>query len=207
MCGRFALSAKTKDIEKLIPGIKISIEPGVRNNIAPTQNISAVLNDGNRELSSVRWGLIPFWSKDMAIGAKLINARAETIAEKPSFRDSFRKRRCAIIASGFYEWKKEEGLSRKTPYFIKMKSGEPFAFAGLWDTWKSGQDSTLISATIITTEPNELIASIHNRMPVILNEESLDLWLGIGENDKTKLFSCISSYPADLMEAYPANPF
>jgi putative SOS response-associated peptidase YedK len=205
MCGRFALSAKTKDIEKLVPSLKISEEMKPRFNIAPTQQIAVVLNKSPQELSYVKWGLIPFWAKDKSIGTRLINARAESLNEKPAFKNSFKNKRCLIFANGFYEWKSVSG-KRKAPYFIKLKTGEPFTFAGLWDSWFDTETETKItSATIITTEPNEMIAEVHNRMPVILQERERQLWLDDDINDVSFLSSILLPYPAELMEAYETS--
>lgn len=202
MCGRFALSAKTKDIENLVPDLKINEELKPRYNIAPTQQIAAVLNKTHQELSFVKWGLIPFWAKDKSIGTRLINARAETIVEKPAFKHSFKSRRCLIFADGFYEWKESSG-KRKSPFYIKLRTGEPFTFAGLWDSWFDKENGTnLTTATIITTEPNEMMMDIHNRMPVILSKEYRKLWLDSEFYDLKYLRSILLPYPAEEMECY-----
>ncbi|OGU17639.1 MAG: hypothetical protein A2X61_02200 [Ignavibacteria bacterium GWB2_35_12] len=206
MCGRFALSAKTKSIEKLLPSVKIPEDMKARYNIAPTQDVAVVLNDGNNELTSAKWGLIPFWAKDTSIGNKMINARAETLLEKPSFKNLFKHKRCVILADGFYEWQKQGGKARNVPYLIKMKTGEPFAFAGLWDNWtdkSSGEE--IISTVIITTDPNELMMNIHNRMPVILSPDKIDLWLEDGNENLQELESLLKPYPADEMESYQVS--
>ncbi|MBI5326351.1 MAG: SOS response-associated peptidase [Ignavibacteriae bacterium] len=201
MCGLFALSAKTKSVEKLLPKVKIPEDLKQRLTIAPTQDIAVVLNDGNNEITFVKWGLIPFWSKDSSIGKKMFNARGETLLEKPSFKNLLKNKRCVVIADGFYEWQKLEGNPKKVRHFIKMKSNEPFVFAGLWDAWidKSTGES-ITTATIITTEPNELIAEIHERMPVIISPEKIDLWLEQGDNNLPELLSFLKPYPAEEME-------
>lgn len=205
MCGRFALSAKTKEIENLVPDLKINEDLKPRYNIAPTQRIAAVLNKIPKELSFVKWGLIPFWAKDKSIGVRLINARAETIDEKPAFKNSFKSKRCLIFADGFYEWKVSSG-KMKTPYFVKLKTGEPFTFAGLWDSWFDKENNTnLTTATIITTEPNELMKDIHNRMPVILSKEFRELWLDNDFHDLKYLSSILLPYPAEEMESYETS--
>lgn len=204
MCGRFALSATTKDIEKLLPALKSNEELKPRYNIAPTQPIAAILNTSPNEISFIRWGLIPFWAKNKSIGNKLINARAETLLEKPSFRNLFKKRRCLIIADGFYEWKKISGEKRKIPYFIKMKSGEPFVFAGLWDKWKSPDQELITSATIITTSPNSDIKEIHNRMPVIVLPEDRTRWLS-EEINTNHLQHLLIPYPDNELLAYEVS--
>ena len=151
MCGRFSLSVQTKEVEKLVPNLKVYEDQPPRYNIAPSQNIAAVLNDGNNVLAFPKWGLIPFWAKDPAIGNKLINARAETLDVKHSFKHSLKKRRCLVFADGFYEWKKIKGSTRKSPFFIRMKSGDPFTFAGLLDNWRNPEGDYIQSATLITT--------------------------------------------------------
>lgn len=203
MCGLFALSAKTKSVEKLLPKVKIPEDLKPRLTIAPSQDIAVVLNDGNNEVSFVKWGLIPFWAKDTSIGKKMFNARAETLLEKPSFKNLLRKKRCVIIADGFYEWQKQEGNPRKVRHFIKLKSNEPFAFAGLWDTWTDkATGESITTAVIITTEPNELIEEIHNRMPVILPEDKINIWLEHGDNNIVEILSFLKPYPAEEMEAF-----
>ncbi|MBT8085573.1 MAG: SOS response-associated peptidase [Woeseia sp.] len=177
MCGRFAFYSPSEATAALF-GVKnvAPVEP--RYNIAPTQYIAAIRDteEKQRELTMLRWGLVPFWAKDPAIGNRMINARAETVAEKPSFRNAFKKRRCLILADGFYEWRKES--SGKTPYFISPADGEPFAFAGLWEAWqdKSSED-TLETATIITTGATEFMEALHHRMPVILRSSTGLEWL------------------------------
>lgn len=207
MCGRFALSAKTKDIEKLVPSLVIEEDFEPRYNIAPSQNV-ACLRGGEDVLSFLRWGLIPFWAKDEKIGYKLINARSETLAEKPSFKNAFKKRRCLIFADGFYEWDKKS--KTKAPFFISLKSGEPFAFAGLWERWKS-EEKTVESTTIITTSPNELIDEIHSRMPAILPRRFFDMWLDPEFGDLVALSETLAPYPDDEMQmrevsTYVNNP-
>lgn len=207
MCGRYSLTTPLDafralfDFENLI-----NLPP--RYNIAPTQEAAVVrVNEGGvRELAMLRWGLIPSWSKEASMGAKMINARSETVAEKPSFRDAFRKRRCLIPADGFYEWRTEEG--RKQPFRIGMKGGVPFAFAGLWEQWMAKTDSTGIaegesveSFTILTTIANDKLRPIHARMPVILGPESFDPWLDAA-NDQDALLSLLRPYPEDSMAFY-----
>ncbi len=204
MCGRFALSAKTGEIENLLPEKKISGIIVPRYNIAPTQQIAAVLNSMPTEISHIRWGLIPFWAKDESIGNSLINARAETLQEKSSFKMPLRKKRCLIPASGFYEWKALAGEKRKIPHFIRMKNSECFTFAGLWDSWKDSGNNTIITATIITTVPNELMAAIHNRMPVIIPREKRNLWLSNLE-DISEIGKLLLPYPSEEMIAYPVS--
>lgn len=204
MCGRFALSAKTGDIEKLLPDSKITARIDSRYNIAPTQKIAAILNTNPFEINYLRWGLIPGWAKDSSIGNSLINARAETITEKASFKVSFKKRRCLILASGFYEWKSIPGEKKKIPHFIKLKSGDTMTFAGLWDSWRDENSNDINSCTIITTSPNELMAGIHNRMPVIVHPADRMLWLS-NSFDEKKMLDLLKPYESDEMTAYPVS--
>ncbi len=206
MCGRFALSAKTKSIEKLLPNVKQGEELKPRYNIAPTQDIAVVLNDGSNEITFAKWGLIPSWAKDDSMGSRMINARAETLLEKPAFKNPFRYKRCIILADSFYEWQKPGGKARSVPYLVKLKTGEPFAFAGLWDTWTDKETGeTIKSAVIITTDPNEMMLDIHNRMPVILPPDKINMWLEIGDVNLQELLSLLKPYPAEEMEAYPVS--
>lgn len=181
--------------------LKINTEISQLPYVAPNQAISVVLNDGMRELSFARWGLIPAWAKDDTIARHTFNARVETIAEKPSFKVPLRKKRCLIWASGFYEWTLLPGDKKKTPVFIQMKDEDPFAFAGLWDKWRDPEDNIIVSATIITTEANELMLPFHHRMPVILPPERFDLWLDPKEKSPSELLPILKQYPADLMKA------
>ena len=182
MCGRFAFYSPSEATAALF-GVSASITVEPRYNIAPSQYIAGIreTDDAGRELAMFRWGLVPFWAKDPAIGNRMINARAETVAEKPSFCAAFRHRRCLVLADGFYEWKKEG--AGKVPYFISMANGEPFAFAGLWESWKSkGTDETIQSTTLITTAANEFMTAVHHRMPIILQPDTADRWLA-GDDD------------------------
>jgi putative SOS response-associated peptidase YedK len=202
MCGRYTLRTPVDSLVETfdIAEYPSSITPSY--NIAPTQEVTAVVEeDEKRKLEMLRWGLIPSWAKDPAIGNKMINARAETVSEKPSFRSAFKKRRCLILADGFYEWKKTD--DGKQPYHIKMQDGSPFAFAGLWETWQNGEE--IRSCTIITTEANGLMNEIHHRMPVILPPEDYGMWLDPDFDEKDPLTSLLKPYPADAMEAYPVS--
>lgn len=178
MCGRFAFYSPSEAAAALFgAGGSVDMEP--RYNIAPTQYVAAIRNaeDDTRELALLRWGLVPFWAKDPAIGSRMINARAETVAEKPAFRAAYRRRRCLVLADGFYEW--HTGETGKTPYFITLTSERPFAFAGLWEDWHSkDSDESIQSATLITAAANDFMASLHDRMPVILEPDTADRWLG-----------------------------
>jgi putative SOS response-associated peptidase YedK len=202
MCGRYTLRTPVDSLVETfdIAEYPSSITPSY--NIAPTQEVTAVVEeDEKRKLEMLCWGLIPSWAKDPAIGNKMINARAETVSEKPSFRSAFKKRRCLILADGFYEWKKTD--DGKQPYHIKMQDGSPFAFAGLWETWQNGEE--IRSCTIITTEANGLMNEIHHRMPVILPPEDYGMWLDPDFDEKDPLTSLLKPYPADAMEAYPVS--
>lgn len=182
MCGRFAFYSPVEAAAALF-GVKAATDFTPRYNIAPTQDIAAVRLDekNERELVALRWGLVPFWAKDPAIGNRMINARAETVAEKPSFRAAYKRRRCLILADGFYEWcKVGDG---KTPFYISQASAQPFAFAGLWEHWQDKEtEAELQTATIITTAANEFMQPLHHRMPVILQPATADSWLD-GDNE------------------------
>lgn len=211
MCGRFALIS---DTEQLVAEFGIAPESVAampesvpRYNVAPTQPVAAIrLADGSkqRELTFFRWGLIPSWSKDPKIGSRMINARSETVAEKPSFRAAFKRRRCIIPADGFYEWQKVDG--GKQPIFIHGVDKRPFALAGLWEMWSDPEGSMLQTCTILTTRPNDMMAPIHNRMPVILEKEDYDMWLDPGDNPQQALH-LLRPYPAEKMAAYPVSTF
>ena len=162
-----------------------------------------VANNSDRKLELFQWGLIPSWAKDPKIGNKMINARAETLAEKPSFRSALKRRRCLVVADGFYEWKKTGAA--KTPMFIQLKDGRPFAFAGLWEVWQPPDGSLIKTCTIITTEPNALMADIHNRMPAILSPEAYDLWLTPGELSADAVLPLLKPYDPTQMKATPVS--
>ncbi len=203
MCGRYQLSVKEKDIT-----VRFHVDVYEKlyrpsYNCAPSQALPVISNDNPGVMSLYKWGLIPFWAKDPKIGYKLINAKAETINEKPSFRNSFRRKRCMVLCNGFYEWRKNG--KEKTPYRIYLKQEKLFAMAGIWDEWKDAEERPVRSFSIITTSPNELMKDIHSRMPVILKEEEEAIWLK--ENDPGRLSSLLQPYPADEMEAYKISSF
>jgi putative SOS response-associated peptidase YedK len=204
MCGRFTLTADVSTLQESFPFVEMPQGMQPHYNIAPTQPVAVVPNDGRNRLDFFIWGLIPSWAKDPSIGNRLINARAETLQEKPSFRTAFRRRRCLVLADGFYEWK--QGERGKTPMYIRLASGKPFAFAGLWESWNAPDGSNVLSCTIITTQPNDLMATIHNRMPVILPEQAYPIWLESGEADPQKLAGLLLPYSAGEMQAYPVSP-
>jgi putative SOS response-associated peptidase YedK len=207
MCGRFTLFVDPKELMEAFPGFAMPVEWTPRYNIAPTQPVAVIPNNGQNKIEFFRWGLIPSWAKDPAIGNRMINARAETVAEKPSFRAAFQRRRCLVLADGFYEWRKDPGRTAKTPMYIRLKSGKPFAFAGLWESWRAPDDATIYSCNIITTEPNSLVAKIHNRMPVILEREAYDVWLDPAEQSPDQLDAWLKPYPAEQMTAYAVSRF
>jgi putative SOS response-associated peptidase YedK len=206
MCGRFTLTASTEALSQLFP-LFANIELAPRYNIAPTQNVLAVrLKPDSHELEAVRfrWGLIPSWAKDTKIGATLINARAETIAEKPSFRTAFKHRHCLILADGFYEWKKLDAKT-KQPYHIHLKDRRPFAFAGLWERWSKGEEP-IESCTILTTEANQLLRPLHERMPVILEPRNHEHWLRSPGVSDPSAFPYLTALPDDKVEMTAVNP-
>jgi putative SOS response-associated peptidase YedK len=202
MCGRFSLAEDILQLQQYFE-FELTEEISPRFNIAPSQQILSVISDGQkRRAGTLKWGLVPSWAKDEKIGYKMINARSEGIDEKPSFKHAFKRRRCLILADGFYEWKKNEGS--KQPYRFIMKSKEPFAFAGLWETWKKG-NQPLHSCTIITTTPNGVTKDVHDRMPVILPRDTYDLWLNPKYDETEHLKSLLVPYPAEEMEKYPVS--
>ncbi len=204
MCGRFTLNvAPSKLTEYFDLTGDLDFSPSW--NIAPFSQINSIVADesGSKHLKSMRWGLIPSWAKDETIGNKLINARSETIAEKPSFRSAFKRRRCLIPASGFYEWKTENGI--KQPWYISLVSGEPMAFAGLWETWNSKEGEGIESCCIITTAANSFMEPIHDRMPATLNPEQWPLWLSQQEHFPDKLLPLICSQESKSIQAWPVT--
>lgn len=207
MCGRFSLTVSPEELQKAFPGFEIPDDIPPSYNIAPTQPVPVIPNDGSQRLDFYRWGLVPSWAEEKFLKYNLINARGETAAEKPSFRSSFRRRRCLVLADGFYEWKQASGGGSKTPYYITRKDRKPFAFAGLWDIWHSPRGDELRSAVILTTKPNDLIQPIHDRMPVILPEEAYSTWLAQDEQKPETLQPYLQSYPAGELQAYPVSPY
>lgn len=205
MCGRFSLTSGDRDIEE---EFEVSIPTGYkpRYNIAPTQEILALLQgEGSRRLEFLRWGLIPSWAKDPKIGNRLINARAETLFEKPSFKSAVQQRRCLVIADGFYEWRDTE-QGKKVPVYVRLKSKKPFGFAGLWESWTSPEGPIIKTCTIVTTEPNELMKPIHNRMPVIVLKDVEALWLDPHAHGKEELQQVFQPYPSEEMETFEVSP-
>jgi putative SOS response-associated peptidase YedK len=204
MCGRYTLTVDAAVLAELF-AIEPLTELGPRYNIAPTQKVPIVRPGagGRREWATVRWGLIPSWAKEPTIGARLINARAETAADKPSFRAAFKHRRCLVPADGFYEWVKiGDG---KRPHHIRFVDRRPFAFAGLWERWSPAQGEAVESCTILTTSPNELIARLHDRMPVIVPRARFAEWLAESPLDAGAAAALLAPFPADGMEAVPVS--
>lgn len=196
MCGRYSLIADLRDLQG-----RFSFEEfqdyAPYHNIAPTSRVLTVRGGEARRAEVIRWGLVPSWAKELSVGSRMFNARGETVAEKPAFRTALRRRRCLVLADAFYEWQKTP--SGKRPMRIALASGEPFAFAGLWETWKDPSGAVIPSCTIITTAPNELISPIHDRMPVILPKEMEDLWLDEQVQDPAVLADLLRPYPAEDM--------
>jgi putative SOS response-associated peptidase YedK len=206
MCARYSIGfteKQVRDLFNLDPD-----EPAVlRYNVAPTQDVPAVVErreDHKRHMESFKWGLVPYWSDDLKIAQKLINARSETIFEKPAFRTAARKRRCLIPAAGFYEWRTEHG--KKQPYFFRLKSGEPMAFAGLYETKKLSDTERLRTCTIVTTLPNDLVRPFHDRMPAVVRAEDFDEWLSREIEEPRALLPILVPYPEDAMECFPVSP-
>ncbi|HUU84117.1 MAG TPA: SOS response-associated peptidase [Phycisphaerae bacterium] len=205
MCGRYTLGAPDDDLADLLDLPETpSLEP--RYNIAPTQPVPVVrlMPAGEvRELQMLHWGLIPSWSKDPAMGARMINARSETAAEKPAFRTAMRQRRCLIPADGFYEWQRTAG--RKQPHYIRKRDRAPFAFAGLWEHWEGPEGAVIESCTILTTTPNDLLRPLHDRMPVILEPSDYALWLDAAVNDASRVQPLLRPYQPDDLIAHPVG--
>ncbi len=199
MCGRLVITSSAKQQLAAVSASRADPSPGPRYNLAPTQAVPAVLDCEPDAVRWIRWGLIPAWAKDASISGKLFNARAETVAEKPAFRGPFRRQRCLVLADGFYEWAAVPGQTRKKPYFIALKDGAPFTFAGLWDRWRDpAGGGEVISCTLLTTEPNALIRTIHSRMPVILPPAARAVWLD-HEAPIEVVARCLAAYPAEAM--------
>jgi putative SOS response-associated peptidase YedK len=212
MCGRYKLSSPPDEIARRF-GLAETPALGPRYNIAPSQGAPVVrvvtasgsTPIGSRRLELLRWGLVPSWAEDPRVGYRMINARAETAPQKPAFRRAFRSRRCLVVTDGFYEWQPLPSR-RKRPFLIRMRDGSPFAFGGLWEVWRSAEGAVLESFAILTTEPNDLLRPIHDRMPLILRPEDHDLWLDPEAQDPARLLPLLRPYPGDEMEAVPVGP-
>ncbi len=208
MCGRYTLKAEKKEMEEEFGARVESAEAlPARYNIAPTQFIPVVRHlEAERFLSAMKWGLIPSWAKDEKIGNKMINARAETVAEKPAFRSAFKSRRCIVPASGFYEWKRLGDKEGKQPFYFYLKDKPVFGFAGLWEEWRDTKSGEILeSCTIITTEANEVLLPVHDRMPVILKAEDYEQWLDTKETKSERLQKLLVSYPAKEMSLHQVS--
>jgi putative SOS response-associated peptidase YedK len=203
MCGRFTQTQSVPKISQEFGVAQVSCDLGPSYNIAPTQKVAVIITDSVKQLVPVRWGLVPSWAKDISIGSKMINARAETITEKASYRNAFKKRRCLVVADGFYEWQNLGGTKR--PVYIRLKSGKPFGFAGLYEVWNSPEGEAITTCTIVTTEANEIMEPIHERMPVIIPKQDEDVWLDPATQDQGLLLKLLKPYPAEEMEAYPVS--
>ena len=205
MCGRFTLISPGEVLAEFFELVDTpDIEP--RYNIAPTQAVAVVRRDRDiRRFDLMHWGLIPSWAKDPTIGNRMINARSETAATKPSFRSAVKYRRCLLPTDGFYEWKAIAGQKRKQPYYIRMADGQPFAFAGLWEYWEGPDGAAIDSCTILTTEPNEMMADIHDRMPVILDPKDFTQWLDPSVQAADVICPLFRSFATGRMKAFPVN--
>lgn len=207
MCGRFTMAIDSEDLRNELALRLMPADWEKRYNIAPSQDVATVPDPESRDVVWMRWGLVPFWAKDPSIGNKLINARAETVAEKPSFRNSFKNKRCLILADGFYEWRKSGGQS--IPFYFQLKGGQPFAFAGLWDDWENkGVSATpglpgLTTCTLITTSANGDVSPVHSRMPVVLTKETMWDWLE--QDDPKVLESLLRPLPDGSLIAYQVS--
>jgi putative SOS response-associated peptidase YedK len=204
MCGRFVLFSSPEELREAfgVQQVRYQVEPSY--NVAPTQAVAVVVQrEGVNTLEKMRWGLIPAWAKDPAIGSRMINARAETVGEKPSFKRPLKDRRCLVVANGFYEWQKTG--QAKIPMFIRLKSGQPFGFAGLYDVWTSPEGEAVASCTIITTSANDLMQPIHDRMPVILPKSQQSTWLNPAIQTAADVLPLLVPYAAADMEAYPVS--
>jgi putative SOS response-associated peptidase YedK len=207
MCGRFTLTTSKRELAELFGATEVETPAALpQYNIPPSAPALAVRQlpgHEGRQLLPLRWGLIPAWAKDPAIGNKLINARAESAADKPSFRDAFRRRRCLVLVDGFFEWKKQGG--KRQPYYVRLRDPQPFAFAGLWERWRGPHDQPVETCTVLTTGANDLVRPIHDRMPVILEPAAYERWLDPGVNEPAELQPLLHPYRADQMIAYPVS--
>jgi putative SOS response-associated peptidase YedK len=204
MCGRFEIHSAIDIIAELFGVAEWDIDYPPHYNIAPGQDILIVINDGGRKFIKSHWGFVPSWSRELNSGYRMINARAETAASSRAFRSAFEKQRCLVVADGFYEWRKE-GTTKK-PFYIRLKSRKPFGFAGLYNIWTSPEGERLCTSTIITTDANELVKPIHDRMPVITAAGKYDRWLDPENQDSSALQGILHPYPSGEMECFPVTP-
>jgi len=206
MCGRYTLTHETASLSRRFSCEAGGLTLNRRYNMAPGQEGAVVVDQEGRRLRLMRWGLIPPWAKEAASGYKMINARAETVAAKPSFKGPLARRRCLVLADGFYEWQRQAGQKAKTPFRFVLAGKEPFALAGLWERWAGPEGREILSYTIITTPANELIQSVHDRMPVILDPDDERPWLDPALTDPTLLTKLLKPFPAAKMAGYPVSP-
>ncbi|OJX47310.1 MAG: hypothetical protein BGO78_17755 [Chloroflexi bacterium 44-23] len=204
MCGRFTLSYKANELQLSLGITDIPEDWEPRYNIAPTQAIPAVINPVTKKMEFLYWGLVPSWAKDVSIGSKMINARSETVLEKPSFKNAFLRRRCLILADGFYEWKRSAKSKISTPYYFQLEDREIFALAGIYEIWHSPEGSELWSGSIITCPANELVAPIHDRMPIMLDKENM--WAYLDNKPITEIKAMLAPFDATQMIAHEVSP-
>jgi putative SOS response-associated peptidase YedK len=205
MCGRFEIHSTLDIIARIFQISNLIFDVKPNYNIAPSQDVAVVTNDGRKNIfKACRWGFVPSWSKELKTGYRMINARAETVAVNRTFRDAFLNTRCLVPADGFFHWKKEG--KTKSPFYIRLKSGNPMGLAGLYNNWRSPEGEEVCTFTIITTDANDLLSSIHPRMPVIIPEEDHRLWLDPAVHDEEALLALLRPYPSDEMEYYPVTP-
>jgi putative SOS response-associated peptidase YedK len=206
MCGRFVSASPPDEIARYFDAAEPEQAIGENYNVAPTNDVYAVYEDGEvRRLEAFHWGLVPHWAKDPSVGNRMINARAETVAEKNAFKPALRKRRCIIPADGFYEWQKVPGQKKKQPLYISRPDGEPLAFAGLWSIWRDSEGGELHSCTIITTAANEDMEPVHDRMPVILGRDDWGSWLDPANDDLDTLGKLLVPAPPRLIQLHPVS--
>lgn len=203
MCGRFERSSPLEVLKAEFRVAQSAADLPPRYNIAPSQEILILNDEGRRQFVTCRWGFLPSWARDPSIGSRMINARAETVATKPAFRSAFKKRRCLVVADGFYEWQKRG--NKKIPVYIHLKSARPFGLAGLYGAWVSAAGEKICTCTIITTSANDLIAPVHDRMPAIISKEQEDAWLDPGLSDEMLLLDMLRPYPSEEMELYEVS--
>jgi putative SOS response-associated peptidase YedK len=206
MCGRYTLTTRKEDLAVELavdPGVVLDLEP--RWNIAPTQEVPILLKDVGIRMALFRWGLVPPWAKDPVVGSRMINARSETLADRASFRDALRERRCLVLADGFYEWLRGEAGRPKIPHYIRLRSGRAFTFAGLWSKWRGPAGQDLYTCTIVTGESDALVGRIHDRMPVVIPPALRDAWLDPGHRDPESLLALLRAARPEEMEMFPVS--
>lgn len=205
MCGRFTLAKETAELTALLPDVDCSAWSGPRYNIAPGQDIPVITHSRPAKLELLKWGLVPFWAKEQAIGSKMINARSESLTLKPTFRKLVNRKRCVILADGFYEWQSQTGGRGQNPFYFKMKDQPLFGFAGLWDSWTIPDGGTLFSCTILTISANDLVKRIHSRMAVMLETTQFAQWLDLSNKVEMDKHPLLQRYPVAKMEMYPVG--